>query len=95
MSAGLIYVIGGIGSGGNDYSDVWTYNINTLTWSAITTSGSTFTTRDSHSSVIDSTKNIIYVYGGSLGTGNAASDLWSFTTTTGIPLYYCDYGIAI
>ena len=81
-STSLIYVIGG-GDTNNDYSDVWTYNVNTLIWSSVTTNGGSFTTREGFSAVLDTTSQIIYVFGGFLGTGNVANDLWSFATSTG------------
>ena len=81
-STGVVYVIGGVDNN-NDYSDVWTYDVNTLIWSSVTTNGGSFTTRDSFSAVLDTTSQIIYVFGGFLGTGNVANDLWSFATSTG------------
>ena len=81
-STGVVYVIGGVDNN-NDYSDVWTYDVNTLIWSSVTTNGGSFTTRDSFSAVLDTTSQIIYVFGGLRGTGSVSSSLWSFATPTG------------
>ena len=90
-SAGLVYIIGGCDSSNKDFSDVWTYNINTLTWSTVTASGASFPARDSFSSVLDTTTQTIYVFGGGiLSTKAVFADLWAFSTTTGIMLSICN-----
>ena len=91
-STGLIYIIAGVDNG-NFFSDVWTYNVNTLVWSSVTTNGGSFTVRDSHSSVLDSTKQLIYIFGGFLGSGLIANDLWTFATLTGNIFVFLDYFI--
>ncbi|ONK63216.1 uncharacterized protein A4U43_C07F12590 [Asparagus officinalis] len=90
LSDGLLYVFGGC-CGGLHFSDVLTLNLDTMTWTSLTTTGHKPGTRDSHSAALIGHKMI--VLGGTNGS-KKVNDLhvldletkeWSKPNCKGIP----------
>ena len=89
LTSASIYVIGGFSGAGTYLNDVWVFNIATSTWSQLTTTGTTFTSRRQHTATLYA--NLIYVIGGFNGgylnevwTFNIVTNAWSLVSYSGI-----------
>jgi hypothetical protein len=78
-----VYLFGGAGSA-EYYNDLWTYDVNTDSWSLVTIAGSSPIARFGHGMTYDSKNNRILVFGGKDGSWNLLNDLWIYYPETNI-----------
>jgi prepilin-type N-terminal cleavage/methylation domain-containing protein len=76
-SSDKMFVFGGYNAGVYN-NEIWSYNGATNAWLKVTPSGTAPTGRDMHTTVWDTARNKMYVFGG-YNAGNWYNDIWAFT----------------